>query len=109
MNNRDRLLRMMMLTVAPLLVWAVHFFFCYAWTAVACQRGGDPAMALGVASALALGVAALLALRALRRLCSVPRPVRLIVWVHFASAALALVAIAWTCVPMLMLRSCAGV
>ena len=108
MRTQDRLLQKTTLAVAPLLVWAAHFFFCYAWTAVACQRGGDPALALGVASALAVGAAALLLARALRRLCRAPQPVRLVVWVHFASAALALAAIVWTCVPMLMLDMCSG-
>ena len=108
MRSQDRLLRKMTLAVAPLLVWAAHFFFCYAWTAVACQRGGDPAMALVAASVLAVGAAAALLGRSLRRLCRAPQPVRLIVWVHFASAALALAAIVWTCVPMLMLAICTG-
>lgn len=106
MRNQDRLLSQMTLAVAPLLVWAAHFFFCYAWTAVVCQRGGDPAMVLAVASVLALGAAALLLACALRRLCRAAQPVRLIVWVRFASAALALAAISWTCVPMLMLGMC---
>jgi len=108
MRTQDRLFSKMTLAVAPLLVWAAHFFFCYAWTAAACQRGGDPAMVLGVASVLALGASALLLARALRRVCRAPQPVRLIVWVHFASAALALAAILWTCVPMLMLEMCTG-
>ena len=108
MRTQDQLLSKMALAVAPLLVWAAHFFFCYAWTAAACQRGGDPAMALGVASVPALGASALLLARALRRVCRAPQPVRLIVWVHFASAALALAAILWTCVPMLMLEMCPG-
>nr|WP_315212840.1 hypothetical protein [uncultured Duganella sp.] len=94
------------LAVAPLLVWAAHFFFCYAWTAAACQRGGDPAMALGVASVLAVGAVALLLAGALRRVCRAPQPVRLIDWGHCASAALGLAAILWTCVPMLMLGMC---
>ena len=98
----------MVWTVAPLLIWAAHFFFCYTWTAASCQRGGDPALALSVASALALGAAAALLARAVRRVCRAPRPARLIDWVHFASAVLASVAIAWTCVPMLMLDLCAG-
>lgn len=108
MRTQDRLLTKMTVAVAPLLVWAAHFFFCYAWTAAACQRGGDPAAALGVASVLALITAGLLLAASLRRLCGAPQQVSLIVWVHFASAALALVAIVWTCVPMLMLEMCTG-
>jgi len=108
MRTQDRLLSKMTLAVAPLLVWGVHFFFCYAWTAAVCQHGGDPAVMLGVASVLAVGAAALLLALALRRLCRAPQPARLIVWVHFASAALALTAIVWTCVPMLMLEMCTG-
>lgn len=108
MRTRDRFLSKMVWAVSPLLIWAAHFFFCYAWAAAACQRGGDPALALGVASALALGAGAALLARALRRLCRAPLPVRLIDWVHFASAALALAAMVWTCVPMLMLEMCTG-
>ena len=108
MQTQDRLLGKMLWAVAPLLIWAAHFFLCYAWTAASCQRGADPSVALGVASALALGAGAALLARAVRRLSRAPRPVRLIDWVHFGSAALALVAIAWTCVPMLMLDLCAG-
>ena len=108
MRTQDRLLRKTTLAVAPLLVWAAHFFFCYAWTAAACQRGSDPAMALGVASVLAVGAVALLLAGALRRVCRAPQPVRLIDWVHCASVALGLAAILWTCVPMLMLGMCIG-
>lgn len=108
MHNQDRLLSKMVGALTPLLIWAAHFFFCYLWTVTACQRGADPAAALGVASALALGVGALLLARALRRLRLTSEPVRLIDWVHFAAAVLALAAIAWTCVPMLMLDLCAG-
>lgn len=106
MQTQDRLLGKMVWAVSPLLVWAAHFFFCYVWTAASCQRGGDPALVLGMASALALGAGAALLAKALRRLSRAPKPVRLIDWVNFASAALALVAIAWTCVPMLMLNLC---
>ena len=108
MRTQDRLLSRMTLAVAPLLVWAAHFFFCYAWTAVVCERGGDPGVALVVASVLAAGAAVALLMRALRPLCGARPPVRLIVWVHFALAALALAAIAWTCVPILMLPMCEG-
>lgn len=90
----------------PLLVWAAHFFFCYAWTAAACQRGHDPAAALGVASTLALGLGGLLLFLALRRLRRSPAPWRLIDWVNCAVAALSLVALAWSCVPLLMLPPC---
>ena len=106
MRTQDRLLSKVTLAVAPLLIWAVHFFFCYAWTAAACQRGADPGLALTVASVLALGAAALLLARAVRPACRASQPVRLVVWVHLASAALALAAIVWTCVPMLMLEMC---
>nr|WP_315398529.1 hypothetical protein [uncultured Duganella sp.] len=106
MRTQDRLLRKMTMAVAPLLIWAAHFFFCYAWTAMACQRGGDPAMPLAVASAVAFASVALLLARALRGFCRAAPTAPLIVWVKLVSAALALVAIAWTCVPMLMLATC---
>ena len=109
MRTQDRLLTRTLAAVLPLVVWGVHFFFCYAWAAVACQRGGDPAWGLGAVSVLALGAAALLCARALRRVCrqggAAPA---LHDWATLVTAALSLVAIAWTCVPMLMVDLCSG-
>ena len=47
MRAQDRLLTRTLTAVLPLVIWGVHFFFCYAYAAVACQRGSDPAWVLG--------------------------------------------------------------
>ena len=109
MRTQDRLLTRTLRATLPLVIWGVHFFFCYAYADVACQHGGDPGTVLGAVSVLAVGVAALLFGRALRVVCrqGVPAP-RLYDWAAFTMAALSLVAIAWTCVPLLMVPMCSG-
>ena len=109
MRAQDRLLTHTFTAVLPLVLWGVHFFFCYAYAAVACQRGSDPAWVLGAVSVLAVGAAALLFARSLRRVCrqgdAAPA---LHDWATLVTAALSLVAIVWTCVPMLMVEMCSG-
>ena len=109
MRAQDRLLTRTLTAVMPLVLWGVHFFFCYAWAAVACQRGGDPGPVLGAVSVVAVGAAALLFARALRPVCrqgdAAPA---LHDWATLVTAALAPVAIAWTCVPMLLVDMCSG-
>lgn len=109
MKNQDHLLSRMLRVVLPLVVWGVHFFFCYAYAAVACERGGDPATGLVVASVLAVMAAAVLAVRSLRQVCGPARAAPgLEDWASLVSGAFALVAIVWTCVPMLMVEMCSG-
>lgn len=111
MKTPDRLLTRILRTTLPLVIWGAHFFFCYAYAAVACQRGADPASVLGAVSVLAVGAAALLFSQALRRVCrrgGEEQAPGLEQWAHCITASLSLVAIIWTCVPMLMLDMCAG-
>ena len=111
MRAQDRLLPRTLTAVLPLVLWGVHFFFCYAWAAVACERGSDPAWALGAVSVLAVGAATVLFVRALRRVCQLREghaSPALHDWATLVTAALSLVAIAWTCVPMLMVDMCSG-
>ncbi|MET0320991.1 MAG: hypothetical protein ABW069_09755 [Duganella sp.] len=115
MKNQDRLLSRMLRVVLPLVIWGVHFFFCYAYAAVACERGGDPVAGLVVTSVLAVAAAAALAAMALRRVCGAASSRAraraapgLEDWASLVSGALALVAIVWTCVPMLMVQVCSG-
>ncbi|KQQ36053.1 hypothetical protein ASF61_07555 [Duganella sp. Leaf126] len=109
MRTRDRLLSRVLTVTLPLLVWGVHFFFCYAWAAVACERGAGATLALAAASVLAAAVSAVLLARALRRVCARGQGgAALHDWAALAIAALALVAIAWSCVPLLMVDLCAG-
>jgi len=109
MRTQDRLLTRTLHATLPLVTWGVHFFFCYAYAAVACQRGGDPGAVLAAVSVLAVGMAALLLVRALRNVCrSGNAAPGLHDWVTFVTAALALVAIVWSCVPLLMVGLCSG-
>ncbi|MEW6704801.1 MAG: hypothetical protein AB1430_08120 [Pseudomonadota bacterium] len=98
----------------PLLLWALHFAFCYVVTAVGCRAWMQAAeasltplqlrglMAAGTALALTLG------LWLLHRACGATRHERagLLPRVRLASAALALVAIAWTGLPLALLPVC---
>ncbi|MET0266936.1 MAG: hypothetical protein ABW202_15130 [Duganella sp.] len=111
MTTPDRLLTRILRTTLPLVIWGAHFFFCYAYAAMACQRGADPASVLGAVSVLALGAAALLSGQSLRRVCRSSKDGEapgLEHWAYCVTATLSLVAIIWTCVPMLMLDMCAS-
>ena len=50
MINRDALFASVMRVCAPLLVWAAHFFFCYAYVTAGCKS----ANVLWITTALAL-------------------------------------------------------
>ena len=53
--------------IAPLVIWGLHFLFCYVWAAIACQKSGRDALLDGTqisvltATALALGLIGALA------------------------------------------------
>jgi len=102
---------------APLLVWSAHFALCYGLVGAQCSPAlFDPAMptsaVLVVASAAALLACALLLWRAWRALCALCAPgpldehLPLRQWAGAAGALLALVGIAWTSLPLLMLDGC---
>lgn len=84
--------------VLPLLVWAVHFGFCYVFLAAACSaRWQAPLITgtlVGASAAAGLWLAVLLAL-ALRR-----RPGRA---VRAGASVLALLGVAWTTLPVFAL------
>lgn len=48
--------------IAPLVIWALHFLFCYAWAAVACQKAGREATLGGTQSAVLIATGVALAL-----------------------------------------------
>lgn len=98
---------------APLLLWALHFAFCYGAVAVGCTallNGGAPLTAgqlrllLGGATVLALALGALLLWRALR--AGGGPGSRLLPRVRLLSALLALVGMAWTGLPLALLPVC---
>ena len=110
MPANDQLLKSITKGSAPLVVWAAHFFGVYVIVAAACtgavrdgvhDRMAVLGMPLILLSALALGVVATLLWRALRR----PHN-SLLAWARIGGALLALIAIAWTSVPLLILPPC---
>ncbi|MDQ1812687.1 hypothetical protein RBA41_05155 [Massilia sp. CCM 9210] len=108
---REHLFRKLLHACAPLLVWALHFFFCYVWVAALCAPGMIDGEAprrwvVGMASALALGVCLWLAWRARHVLAGASEATRLLDWASAGSAVLAVAGVAWTSLPALMLDGC---
>ena len=106
----DHFFRRCLCATLPLLVWIVHFAFVYLTAAAQCSPGGlraggpDRAL-LGGATLLAILVCAWLAWRARM----VPRSPQagLLDWTRLVLAVLALVAVTWTGVPLLLTQGCA--
>ena len=101
----EHLIRDTLKASAPLLVWAAHFTACYLLVAAQCSPAAITPAApqrwlLALISVLALGVCAALLWRARRP------SARLLDWACTGSAVLALAAIAWTSVPVMMLDGC---
>ena len=100
----------------PLAIWAGHFFASYVFVAVGCRAGLDTRTVLGIPLlSLGLMAATLLALAALAWVLLHPGRARTAassskdaVATSFrrGAAGLSLVAVAWTAVPVLLLRSC---
>ena len=97
----------------PLWLWALHFAFCYVAVAVGCRAGWQhPGAAglsplqglLGWGSAAALGGAVVLLVHAWRHRATAPGA--LLARVRSVVAALALIGIAWTSIPLLLLPTC---
>jgi hypothetical protein len=94
----------------PLLVWSLHFAFTYGLAAAQCtpaglRPGGPDRVLLGAVTLGAIGACAWLAWRAR----GVPRreDAGLLDWARLVLAVLALVAVAWTGVPLLLVAGCA--
>lgn len=111
MRTQDHLFRKLLLGTAPLLVWAGHFFFCYAYAAAACLRnwpGRERVLLL--ATVMAVGAGIWLLWRALRAASRKAGPgVRagsLLDWARIGGAVLALTGMLWTSVPLMMLALC---
>jgi hypothetical protein len=88
---------------APLVLWAAHFFFCYLYAASGC-RGETWGVLLG-ATVLALGAAGWLAWRGWRGGDEPPRG--MLHTARLGGAIVALAAIAWTGMPLLVFGACA--
>jgi len=87
---------------AGVLAWGLHFTAIYAVTALACARDAPGAVpwAIGLATLVAGALAAAVIVREWRRRAAFEA------WLAASVAALALVAIAWQAVPVLVLAPC---
>ena len=87
----------------PVIVWATHFAIAYGITALACARAAPHAVpwTIGVAT---LGAAALMVATMVR---AWPRRGDFEAWLTLALAAMALTAIVWEGMPVLIVPACA--
>ena len=107
---RESFWRRLLAGTLPLLVWSVHFAFTYGVAAAQCapavmRPGGPDRVLLGAVTLAAVGACAWLAWRAR----GVPRreDAGLLDWARLVLAVLALVAVTWTGVPLLLVAGCA--
>lgn len=108
-RTRESFWRRLLAGTLPLLVWSLHFAFTYGLAAAQCtpaglRPGGPDRVLLGTVTLAAVGACAWLAWRARE----VPRRMDagLLDWARFVLAVLALVAVAWTGVPLLLVTGC---
>jgi hypothetical protein len=109
-RTRESFWRRLLAGTLPLLVWSFHFAFTYGLAAAQCtpavmRPGGPDRVVLGAVTLGAIGACAWLAWRAR----GVPRreDAGLLDWARLVLAVLALVAVAWTGVPLLLVAGCA--
>lgn len=104
MRPQDHLLRQLLQPSLPLLVWGVHFFFCYI---VAAEQGrfGKASLLwiLTLASLLALALLTVLCWRAVRRLHAGGN-ISMLEWASAACAVLGMIGVLLTCLPLVLLR-----
>ena len=107
----EHFFRRLLGAILPLLVWLLHFIFCYGLAAAQCtpaamRDGGPDRTLLGIATVVALAVLAWLVWRA-RGVLASPGRAGLWQWASFLFAALSLVAVSWNSVPILLVPGCA--
>jgi hypothetical protein len=107
---RDGFWRRLLAGILPLLVWIAHFAFSYGLAAAQCapaglRAGGPDRVLLAGVTLVAIVACAWLAWRAR----DVPRRIDagLLDWARLVLSVLALVAVAWNAVPMLLVAGCA--
>lgn len=108
--NREGFWRRVLHATLPLLVWIASFAFSYGLAAAQCtpaglHPGGPDRVLLGAVTAAALAACALLAWR--RRGALLDRKAGLAERVGAVLAVLALVAIGWTGLPLMLVSGCA--
>ncbi|MGK5024111.1 hypothetical protein [Janthinobacterium sp. RB2R34] len=103
MRAQDHLLRHLLQPSLPLLIWGVHFFFCYIVTAEQMRFGKLSLLwTVGIASLLALALLSVLCWRALRRLHA-GSAISMLDWASAACAVLGSLGVALSCLPMVLL------
>ena len=107
----EHFFRRMLRAILPLLVWLLHFIFCYGLAAAQCtpagmRPGGPDRTAMGIATVVALAVLAWLVWRG-RGVLAQPSRAGLWQWTAFLFAALSLVAVSWNSVGILLVGGCA--
>ena len=109
-RTRESFWRRLLAGTLPLLVWSLHFAFAYGIASAQCtpaamRPGGPDRVLLGAVTVAAIGACAWLAWRAR----GVPwrDDAGLLDWARLVLAVLALVAVAWTAVPLLLVTGCA--
>ena len=108
---QDHFFRQLLRGTLPLLVWAAHFAFCYLLAAAQCtpaamRSAGPDRTLLGVATAIALLACAWLLWRE-RAIVRTAQEAGLLDWAAALGSLLALVGIAWTGLPLLLVGGCA--
>jgi hypothetical protein len=109
---REHFFRRVLHATLPLLIWIAWFAFSYGLAAAQCspaglRAGGPDRLLLAAATLAAFGACALLAWRACAILRRRGRAAGLLERAAFLGAVLALVAIAWGGVPVLLVSGCA--
>lgn len=109
-RSREAFWRRLSTGTLPLLVWCAHFAFSYGLTAAQCsptgwRPGGPDRLLLGAVTLVAILACAWLAWRA--RGVPARADAGLLDWARFVLAVLALVAVTWTGVPLLLVTGCA--
>ncbi|GGY10458.1 hypothetical protein GJV26_27460 [Massilia dura] len=98
----DRFFHKLWQGTAPLVLWATHFFFCYLYAASGCRRE-TWAVLLGVTLA-ALALAGWLVRQGWQ---GGKEPRTLLGMAQLGGAVLALVALAWSAMPLFVFGACA--
>jgi hypothetical protein len=110
-RTNEHLFRRLLRAILPLLVWLLHFAFCYGLAAAQCtpammREGGPDRILLGLATVVALAICVWLTWRR-RGVLRHPDSAGLLAWAGFLFAALSLVAVAWNSVPIMLVAGCA--
>jgi hypothetical protein len=86
---------------SPVLIWAAHFLVIYSTTGIACARSATNSIPWVVGAASVLAVLVLLAVASLAR-----KEEPFTSWMTTSLAVLALIAIVWEALPVLIVPLC---